>query len=267
MVAALADACILKGVPQPVIISESGRALASHHSVLVFDVLGATQHSEALALENLDILARNAKVGAGQRPEDAVQRRVMGATSQTQTRQTAGQYLLSTFHEVYDTMNERNFQEAYNDAKQFKSEAWSLFKLGCLSLEQRAEADALYDAVCHRAVEYSGGCDLHEELQAASKYLAAVYHVNMSVFRSAPDSWAINQLFPVMPLQRLNERPRIQATIADLTCDSDGKIDRFVGSDGECTSVLRVHEVGKGESYYMGLFLGGVYQVCCTLIS
>ncbi|EFJ32037.1 hypothetical protein SELMODRAFT_144682 [Selaginella moellendorffii] len=208
VVAALVDACILKGVAQPVIISESGRALASHHSVLVFDVLSTFERPAA--------------------------------------DQDPGEYLLHTFEKVYNTMDESNFRESYSDAKQFKSEISSLFKLGCLSLEQRAQADALYEALCHRV-----------ELRDS---LAAVYHINLSVFRSAPDAWAIDQIFPIIPLQRLTEKPTVQATLADLTCDSDGKFDRFIGENGEVAAALPVHELRKGEPYLMGLFLGGVYQ-------
>lgn len=158
--------------------------------------------------------------------------------------------------QVYSSMEVGNAQEAYNDAKQLREEAGSLFKLGCLSLEQRAQAEALYDCVSQQMLTFAP--QLSDELRLS---LAATYHVNLSVFRSAPDSWAINQIFPIMPLHRLTEKPTTLATLADLTCDSDGKIDRFVGASGDISSVLPVHDLHEGEPYYLGLFLGGVYQV------
>ena len=154
------------------------------------------------------------------------------------------------------TLEVGNAQEAYNDAKQLKQEARSLFKLGCLSLEQRAQADVLYDSVCQQVLAF--GPQLPKELKLS---LPTIYNVNLSVFRSAPDAWAINQIFPVMPLQRLHEKPIVQATLADLTCDSDGRIDRFVGASGDITKMLPLHALRKGEPYFLGLFLGGVYQV------
>lgn len=157
---------------------------------------------------------------------------------------------------MYRTLEVGNAQEAYNDAKQLKAEAGSLFKLGCLSLEQRAQADVLYDRVCQQVLAF--GPQLPDELRLS---LPTIYHVNLSVFRSAPDTWAISQIFPIIPLQRLTERPTTEAVLADLTCDSDGKIDRFVGTSGEGSRVLPLHAVQKGKPYYLGLFLGGVYQV------
>lgn len=159
--------------------------------------------------------------------------------------------------QVYATLELGNAQEAYNDAKQLRQEAGSLFKLGCLSLEQRAQADILYEKVCQQVLGF--GSQLPKEFKLS---LPSIYTCNMSVFRSVPDSWAIEQIFPVMPLHRLNEKPSINAILADLTCDSDGKIDRFLGPSGETSSVLALHTLQKSEPYYLGLFLGGVYQVC-----
>lgn len=284
VVAALLDACLMKGVPQPVVVSESGRALASHHSVLVFDVLSAKCHSEEKAERDLRVLAENAAGDLGippgpgavraRGPEEGEGLPLGGLRSLARhkgAQRGAGEYLLSTFHQVYDTIDESNFQEAYNDARQFKMEAGALFKLGCLSLEQRAQADALHEAVCHKVLSQGrrqpkGPAAASEELAALSRSMAAVYHVNLSVFRSVPDAWAIDQVFPVMPLQRLGERPTVDATLADLTCDSDGKIDRFIKGTGEgaaVSSVLPLHELpaeGAGSPYYLGLFLAGVYQ-------
>ncbi|CAM6038232.1 unnamed protein product, partial [Sphagnum compactum] len=229
VVAALMDACLLKGVAEPVIISESGRALASHSSVLVFDVLSASHYPYHSVTLNIDNLAKDAAACLTIDEECLVQ--------------------------VYSSMEVGNAQEAYNDAKQLREEAGSLFKLGCLSLEQRAQAEALYDCVSQQMLTFAP--QLSDELRLS---LAATYHVNLSVFRSAPDSWAIDQIFPIMPLHRLTEKPTTLATLADLTCDSDGKIDRFVGASGDISSVLPVHDLHEGEPYYLGLFLGGVYQ-------
>ena len=239
------DACILKGVPHPIIVSESGRALASHQSVLVFDVLGATLRSGKTSLVKLKDLEKD--------------RSSNGAS--TNGTHDPGTYLISTFREVYDGLDERNLQEAYNDSKQFKMEAARLFKLGCLSLEQRAQADAIYDAICHRVLLSFEQMQLPDEMTNLKRSFSAVYHINLSIFRSVPDAWAIGQIFPIMPLHRLNERPKLQAVLADLTCDSDGKIDYFIGSKETAETVLPVHELHPGEPYYMGLFLAGVYQV------
>jgi len=162
--------------------------------------------------------------------------------------------------QVFATLELGNAQEAFNDAKQLRQEAGSLFKLGCLSLEQRAQADVLYEKVCQQVLQF--GPQLPKELKLS---FPSIYTCNVSVFRSAPDSWAISQLFPVLPLHRLNEKPTVEAILADLTCDSDGKIDRFLGPSGEVSSVLALHSLLKAESYYLGVFLGGVYQVCCYI--
>eukprot|EP00850_Spirogloea_muscicola_P006747 SM000032S12131 [mRNA] locus=s32:612951:616829:- [translate_table: standard] len=243
VVAAVLDACTVKGVRQPVILSESGRALASHHSVLVFDVLGVTQNSEERALENLNIMSPPGKVlvdsavGNGQ-AAGQVSLKTGGSTNGHASHLTAGEYLLHTFEEVHNSMKPGNFQEAFNDAKQFRAEAAQLFR------------------------------ELPEELAALRKSMAAVYHINLSVFRSVPDAWAIDQVFPIVPLQRLHEEPLVHATLADLTCDSDGRIHRFIGhgppsasSPMSCGSdTLRLHQLLPAKPYYLGLFLGGVYQ-------
>lgn len=259
VVAALVDACILKGVPQPVIVSESGRALASHQSILVFDVLSTSQRSESSSLRNLELLAENGTIDTVPSGDQKKEREISNGTPHS-GRQDPGKYLLSTFHEVYNALDEHNFHEGYNDAKQFKLEVERLFKLGGLSLEQRAQADALYDAICHRLLASFEESVLPDELKELKNSFAAIYHINLSVFRSIPDTWAIGQVFPIMPLQRLNERPDLHAVLADLTCDSDGKIDRFIGDNGKFETVLPVHRLRSGEPYYIGLFLAGVYQ-------
>ncbi|CAM6095065.1 unnamed protein product [Calypogeia fissa] len=248
----LADACQMKGISHPVIVSESGRALASHHSVLIFEVLAGSELSEMTALDDLEKMAKYSESKPGISTDTCL--------TAPNTRLRKGECLLSSFYDVYQLVNKNNCLKAFTDAKQFKLEAGTLFKLGYLSLEQRAQANALYQAVCHRVLLHVNPLDVPQELQALQTSMAAVYHVNLSLFRSAPDMWAIGQIFPIIPLQRLNEKPTVAATLADLTCDSDGIIDRFVDAKGGITGVLPVHTVRKGDQYYLGLFLAGVYQ-------
>eukprot|EP00850_Spirogloea_muscicola_P018634 SM000173S03003 [mRNA] locus=s173:178521:182384:+ [translate_table: standard] len=261
VVAAVLDACTVKGVRQPVILSESGRALASHHSVLVFDVLGVTQNSEERALENLNTMSPPGKLLVDSDSSKAVGngQAAGGITSGHASHLTAGEYLLHTFEEVHNSMKPGNFQEAFNDAKQFRAEAAQLFRLGCLTLEQRARVESLFQA------RTAAHWELPEELAALRKSMAAVYHINLSVFRSVPDAWAIDQVFPIVPLQRLHEEPLVHATLADLTCDSDGRIHRFIGHGPPSASspmlcgsdTLRLHQLLPAKPYYLGLFLGG----------
>lgn len=277
VVVALRDACLLKGVSQPVIVSESGRALASHHSVIVFDVLSVSQQTAPKSMGNLEslgesrvqkftIIDKTAYSGTAAQ-EDLLSSEMHAGSivlyhTNTKLREDCnpGECLLSTFYDINRTICQQNFQEAYNDAKRLKREAHSLFKLGYLSLEHRAQVEAVYDAISFSVLKFCKDSELPDELDKLKKSLAATYHINLSVFRSVPDSWAINQVFPIMPLHRLHEKPNTQATLADLTCDSDGKIEHFIGPSGNVESVLSVHHLCEGEPYYMGLFLAGVYQ-------
>jgi arginine decarboxylase len=234
VVAALKDACATAQIPVPTLISESGRAIASHQSVLVFDVLGVStvpndepeplQPGEALIIRNL--------------------------------------------YETYQSINVDNYQEAYHDATQFKEEAISVFNFGYLSLTERARAERLYWACCRKILEITRQQEyVPDDLEDLEKIMASIYYVNLSVFQSAPDSWAIDQLFPIMPIHRLDEEPIERGTLADLTCDSDGKMDKFIDLR-DVKSVLELHPLRKLEQeastvyepYYLGLFLGGAYQ-------
>ncbi|CAI5982848.1 unnamed protein product [Closterium sp. NIES-65] len=262
VVAAVVDACLLKGVKQPIILTESGRALASHQSVLVFDVLSANIFNESHALQNFQMLGPDSadqvvppeQFTGGDKPKPRKARH-------GRLENGAGTYLLRTFHEVLETMDETNFQEAYHDAKQFKAEATALFKLGCLTLEQRAQADSLYQVICHEVLRFARETgEMADDAETLRRSFAAIYHVNLSVFRSVPDSWAISQVFPIMPIHRLDEEPAVQATLADLTCDSDGKIDHFPGYPNATGKVIAVHELEEDRPYYLGLFLAGTYQ-------
>ena len=239
IVAEVKEACEGRQLPVPVLISESGRAIASHQSVLIFDVLSTSNvHSEipAPVQEKEHLIIRN-------------------------------------LWETYRTISVENYQEAYHDAIQFNEEAKSLFSLGYLTLTQRARAEQLYWACCQKILEISRTQDyVPDDLEDLEKSMASIYYVNLSVFQSVPDSWAIDQLFPIMPIHRLNEEPTQRAVLADLTCDSDGKIDQFIDLR-DVKSVLELHplqEAGKisssttntqsREPYYLGLFLAGAYQ-------
>lgn len=235
IVAEVKEACEGRQLPVPVLISESGRAIASHQSVLIFDVLGTSDvHSQTPAplQEKEHLIIRN-------------------------------------LWETYQTLSLENYQEAYHDAIQFNEEAKSLFSLGYLSLIQRARAEQLYWACCQKILEISRTQDyVPDDLEDLEKSMASIYYVNLSVFQSVPDAWAIEQLFPIMPIHRLDEEPTRRGTLADLTCDSDGKIDQFIDLR-DVKSVLELHPLKEQaassdsqakEPYYLGLFLAGAYQ-------
>ncbi len=226
VVAHVKDACVAGDLPMPTLVSESGRAIASHQSVLIFDVLGTSEASHAI-------------------PEPF----------------TEGEHnLVRELWDVYTSVNGENYQEAFNDAVQFKKEGGSLFTLGYLRLAERARVERLYWACCQKIVTLLRDQEnVPEELEHLEQSMASIYYANISLFQSALDSWAIEQLFPIMPIHRLNELPTQRATLADLTCDSDGKIARFIGAKGQ-KEVLELHPLKVGESYYLGMFLMGAYQ-------
>jgi arginine decarboxylase len=238
VVAALKEACDTRNIAVPTIVSESGRAIASHQSVLVFDVLGCS----AITIGEPEVPAEDAHL------------------------------VLRNLYETCQSINEGNYQETYHDAQQFKEEAISLFNFGYLSLSDRARAERLYWACCHKITAIARQQDyVPDDLEDLDKIMAAIYYINLSVFQSAPDSWAIDQLFPIMPIHRLNEEPTERATLADLTCDSDGKIDQFIDLR-DVKSLLELHALQpkpltaptyspvEYEPYYLGLFLSGAYQ-------
>ncbi|MEO0984058.1 MAG: biosynthetic arginine decarboxylase [Cyanobacteria bacterium J06639_14] len=227
VVAEVKEACAARNIPVPTLVSESGRAIASHQSVLVFDVLGS---SNAPASEPIEP------------PTEAEHA------------------LLRELHDTFISIGLKNYQEAYHDAEQFKEEAISLFNFGYLSLTERAKVERLYWACCRRILDLVRNEDyVPDDLEDLEKNLASIYYINLSVFQSAPDTWAIDQLFPIMPIHRLNEEPTCRATLADLTCDSDGKINQFIDLR-DVKSVLELHPLVKDEPYHLGLFLGGAYQ-------
>ncbi len=240
VVAEIKEACEERSLPVPTLISESGRAIASHQSVLVFDVLGT---SEVIAEE----------------PEPATD---------------SEHLIIRNLYETYRTVSVETYQEAYHDATQFKEEAVSLFGFGYVSLTERARAERLYWACCAKILSIVRQQKyVPDDLEDLEKIMASIYYVNLSVFQSAPDSWAIDQLFPILPIHRLDEEPTCRATLADLTCDSDGKIDQFIDLR-DVKSVLELHPLKRNEQinpssaaaqpshqpYYLAMFLGGAYQ-------
>jgi len=221
------DASDRNGLPHPNIITESGRSLTAHHSVLVIDVL------ETASLPEM--------------PEDF------------EPAEDSHQ-LVKDLYEIWDNLNPRTMLEDWHDAEQIREESLELFSHGIVDLKTRADIESMYWSVCHEIYALAKHLKhMPEELMSLDKLLADKYFCNFSLFQSLPDSWAIDQLFPIMPLQRLNERPTRSATLQDITCDSDGKIANFVTNRNN-SHILPVHTFRKNEPYYLGVFLVGAYQ-------
>jgi arginine decarboxylase len=226
VVSQIAEACNAKGVPHPDIITESGRALVAHHSVLVFNVLGT---NEMLLGQIPDTLAKDEPL------------------------------VIRQLYETYQGVSRKNFQESYHDALQLKEEAITAFNLGVLDLKARARVEQLFYAVCEKILKIVRDLPyVPDELEGLEKQLSDTYYCNFSLFQSLPDHWAVRQLFPTMPIDRLNRVPTRRAVLADLTCDSDGKIDQFIDLR-DVKNFLELHPV-NGEPYYIATFLVGAYQ-------
>jgi arginine decarboxylase len=222
----LQSVCDESGVPHPTIVSESGRAVVAYHSMLVFNVLGVSGFGDE---------------------------RIPTAATEDMEQPVAD------LIETYNNLTARNALEGYHDAQQALDMAMNLFSGGYLTLNQRSMAENIYWAICvklQRLVKTMD--DVPEELQNLDESLSDTYFCNFSLFQSIPDSWAIDQLFPVMPIHRLNERPSQHAVLGDITCDSDGKIDRFIDRR-DVKKTLPLHEF-NGQPYYLGVFLVGAYQ-------
>lgn len=226
IVAEVKEACDERQLPVPTLISESGRAIASHQSVLVFNVLGTS-----------DV-----------------------PTGTPEPLQDGEHLIIRNLWETYSAITVENYQEAFHDAAQFKEEAISLFNFGYVSLPERARAERLFWACCEKILSIARQQEyVPDDLEDLEKIMASIYYINLSVFQSAPDSWAIDQLFPIMPIHRLDEEPTERATLADLTCDSDGKIDQFIDLR-DVKHVLELHDLKPDQPYFLGMFLGGAYQ-------
>ncbi len=226
VVATIMDACDEKGVAHPDIVTETGRAMVAHHSVLVFNVLGVNQ-----------VLPH------GTPPAPA-------ADEHKATH---------AIFEAYQSISRKNLIEAYHDALAAKEEALTLFNLGYLDLRTRGRCERLFWACCEKILRLAREMDyVPEELEGLERAMADTYYGNFSVFQSAPDHWAVKQLFPTMPIHRLGEKPSRLGVFADLTCDSDGKIDQFIDRR-DVKHVLELHPL-NGEPYHIGMFLVGAYQ-------
>jgi arginine decarboxylase len=222
--------CLNEGVPEPHVVSESGRAVTAHHSCIIMNVFG---HIEIGSEEEI------AAASVPQPDEPKVVREM---------------------RDIVQTVTPRNRAEAYHDALAKKEEALQMFKLGILGLEERAVVESLFWKLVRGIADMNRGKKrLPRETRDLGDKIADQYMANFSLFQSAPDHWAFDQLFPIVPLHRLSEPPTRDTTIVDITCDSDGKIDRFIENDG-VDETLSLHALAAGEPYYLGMFMTGAYQ-------
>ncbi len=226
-VSTLVDASDKNNIPHPNIITESGRSLTAHHSVLIFEVL------ETASLPTWD--------DDEQLLPDSHE-------------------LVKELYELWDKLNQSRMLETWHDAQQIREEALDLFSLGMLDLKTRAQIEKLFWSIARETYAMTSQLKhIPDELKILPKLLADKYFCNFSLFQSLPDAWAIDQVFPIMPIQRLNEKPDRVATLQDITCDSDGKIDNFI-STKNISYFLPVHSLKQNDSYYIGVFLVGAYQ-------
>ncbi len=223
----LVDACEKNNLPQPNIITESGRSLTAHHSVLITEVLETTSLPAMKDTEEI--------------PENAHE-------------------LVRELYDIWDKLSQPSLFESWHDALQIREEALDLFSLGIVDLKTRAMVEKLFWSIAREVGEMAQSMKHPpEELRKIAKLLPDKYFCNFSLFQSLPDSWAIDQVFPIIPISRLDEKPTRTASIQDMTCDSDGKIASFVSDHGTASS-LPVHAIKSGEPYYLGVFLVGAYQ-------
>ena len=220
------NVCDEAQVPHPIIITESGRAIAAYHSILVFNVLGV----------------------AG-----------LGEDEMTVELPPEPEQPLIDLQETHRSVSGRNLLESFHDAQQALDQALNLFSLGYLPVDQRCLAENLYWAICRRVQKLARELDfIPEDLEGLDAALSDTYFCNFSLFQSMPDSWAIKQLFPIMPIHRLNEKPTPNGVLGDITCDSDGKVDQFIDRR-DVKKTLPLHKY-VGDAYYLGAFLVGAYQ-------
>jgi arginine decarboxylase len=215
------------GTPHPDIVTESGRATVAYYSVLLFNVLDVSRFETHALPDSL--------------PEDAHE-------------------LLHNLMETLRLLKKENVQECYHDAVYYRDESHELFKRGGMTLRERGLAGQIFWHILRRIAELLKEFDyVPDEFEHLSSALADVYYGNFSLFQSLPDSWAIDQLFPILPIHRLNEEPTQEAILADITCDCDGKIDRFIDLR-DVKRTLPLHELRDNEDYTLGVFLVGAYQ-------
>ncbi|MCM8539242.1 MAG: biosynthetic arginine decarboxylase [Lentisphaeraceae bacterium] len=227
IVSTLKDICDEEGVDHPNIVSESGRAISAHHSCVITNVLGTIQpYNDAF-----------------------------------DTKKKTGEHsIVKNIREAESLLNKNNFQEMFNDATGYREDCTNAFKLGILKLEERAKVETIYWRILHKVNQITKSMEfVSEEFADLENQLAKHYLCNFSVFQSAADIWAVGQLLPLLPITRLNEEPTENCTIADITCDSDGKITQFINSDDACSNTVKLHKLND-EPYYIGLFLTGAYQ-------
>lgn len=220
--------CDLENVPHPTLVSESGRAITAHHSCVVTQVVGEIK-AYAMGIDT--------------------------------TQSDDEHYLLTNMRELVDDIDKQNnLQEIFNDASQWKEQGLTAFKLRVVSLEELGKIETLYWQIMVKLQQRLKEVDfIPEEMKELDYDLSSQYLCNFSVFQSAADTWAIDQVLPVVPLTRMNEKPTVNCSLVDITCDSDGKLDQFVSANG-IADVIPMHELKKGEDYYLGLFLTGAYQ-------
>lgn len=224
----LRDICNEENIPHPHIVTESGRAVAAHHSCVVTNVFGKI---ELKPYGSVDVLPRD-----------------------------TDKLILKNMKILLQDLSKNNYQEIYNDAYILKEEAISAFKLGVLTLSERATVENIFWDLCQKIIKLTENeTYVPKEIASLKGKLADKYLANFSVFQSAPDAWAIGQILPVMPIHRLNEEPTIPTTITDITCDSDGKIDCFLSPTGH-QETLMLHPLKEDEDYILGMFMTGAYQ-------
>ena len=225
-ISAIVDACEKNGLKQPNVITESGRSLSAHHSILIIETLETTQ---------LPVWNDNEEVC------------------------DSDHELARELYQIWDRLGQQSLLESWHDALQIREEALDRFSLGMLDLHTRAQIEKLFWSVAREVNDIAKTMKHVPEELRISKMLPDKYFCNFSLFQSLPDSWAIDQMFPIMPISRLDEKPTRTATIQDVTCDSDGKINCFISSHG-FSNALPIHPIKNGESYYLGVFLVGAYQ-------
>ena len=221
------DAANKNNIPHPNLITEGGRSLTAHHSVLVVDVM------ECVSMPHMDENFHPSE-------ED--------------------HQLVHDLTEIWDKLSPRSMLEDWHDAQDIRDEALDLFRHGIIDLKTRAQIESLYWSITREISELAHHQKhVPDELRTLDKMMADKYFCNFSLFQSLPDSWGIDQLFPIMPIERLNEKPTVSATLQDITCDSDGKISAYVNYNQQ-TSYLPLHSFHEGDHYYIGVFLVGAYQ-------